>query len=65
MLVLSRTLHQKLHLFDTDSTCICTISIQAIEGGRVRVGVDAGEKVLILRGELLNLEQRESAEKQK
>ena len=62
MLVLSRSLGQKLHLFDGD-TCIATVSIQDIDRGRVRVGIIAPADVVIVRGECLNVEQREAAEK--
>jgi carbon storage regulator len=47
MLVLSRQREQRILLGDD-----IRITVVAIEGGRVRIGVEAPPRVVILRGEL-------------
>jgi carbon storage regulator len=53
MLVLSRRLNENIVLPDLN----VTIKIVAIEGGRVRIGIEAPADVAIMRKELLDESQ--------
>ena len=55
MLVLSRKCNEALHLGDN-----IVVTVLAIHGARVRLGVAAPQDVRILRGELLEREEGDS-----
>ena len=57
MLVLSRKVGEWVHIGE------CRVMIVKIDRGRVRIGIQAGEEVLILRGELGDLAQRRKGAK--
>lgn len=52
MLVLGRRLRERLRI-TTPEGIVIWISVGAIDGGRVRVGIDAPRNCLILREELV------------
>src|SRR5690242_17601138 len=57
MLVLSRNLGETVQIGGT-----ITLTILAVERGRVRIGIDAPEQVRILRGELVGLRDEAAPE---
>lgn len=52
MLVLSRKKDDEILIEDEGGNVIARITVVKIEGYKVRLGVDADQKVKILRGEL-------------
>ena len=55
MLVLSRKVGERIHIGDD-----VVVTITAIKGNRVQLGIDASHDVSILRGELLEFASQEA-----
>lgn len=59
MLVLSRKEREMIRVFvqPSDTTQAIEICVAAIRGNKVQIGVEASDKVKILRGEVVDREQ--------
>ena len=59
MLVLSRKQCETIRVFvpPSDTTQAIEICVAAIRGSKVQIGVEAGDKVKILRGEVVDREE--------
>ena len=58
MLVLSRGKHEKIYIGDN-----ITVTIADIQNGKVRIGIDAPEEMVILRAELVGNEREGRTER--
>lgn len=57
MLILNRRIDQGIRIFDADGRYMAHVMVLGIERDRVKLGIDADPRFLVIRDELLTPEQ--------